>query len=105
MLRFTILALAALFLNPSFAGALTASSTSVSLLASSDNALSFKAYFDDSLAAFGKTIAGQKSGIGSTIGIPVDESSSINVHAICFLVPPGTKARLISNSLTLGAKV
>ncbi len=105
MLRFSILTLLALLLTLTPVQASASSTVAISLLSASDNGLSFKASFDDSSSAVNKTVAGGHAGAVSTIGIPIEETSSINSHVICFLAPPGTKPLLVSSSLSLGAQV
>ena len=105
MLRFSILTLLALLLTLTFAQASASSTAVISLLSASDNGLSFKADFNDSSSAVKKAVASGHAGAVSTIGIPIEETSSINSHVVCFLAPPGTKPLLVSSSLSLGAQV
>jgi hypothetical protein len=105
MLRFSILTLFALILTLTPAQVSASETSAISLLSASDNGLSFKVGFGDSASAANKAIAGRQVAAVSTIGIPIDETSSINSHVICFLAPPGTEPRLVSSGLTLGARV
>lgn len=105
MLRFSILALLAFLLTLTPAQVSASQTPIISQLSASDNGLSFRARFSDSVSAVNKAVAGGQAAAVSTIGIPIDETSSVNSHVICFLTPPGTKPRLVSSELTLGAQV
>jgi len=105
MLRFSISTFFALILALTPAQVSAAQTPAISLLSASDNGLSFKVSFGDSASAANKAVAGGQAAAVSTIGIPIEETSSINTYVICFLAPPGTKPRLVSSALTLGAQV
>ncbi len=105
MLRFSILGLLLSLLTLAPGRASASSTATISILSASDNGLSFRAGFGDSAVAAAKTAAGTHSGTVSTIGIPVEETSSVNSYALCFLVPPGTTPSLATSSVTLGSQI
>jgi hypothetical protein len=105
MLRFSILTLLTLLLTLTPTQVSASLTPAISLLSASNNGLSFKASFYDSSSALNKPVAGEHTSAVSTIGIPIEEASSINSHVICFLAPPGTNPLLVSSSLSLGAQV
>jgi hypothetical protein len=106
MRRLSFLIIIALMLTLTPDQASAAQSSFISNLSFSDNGLSFKVSFGDSAAALNEAATGGPSAAAvSTIGIPIDDNSSISSQVICFLAPPGTRPRLVASALTLGAKV